>query len=282
MNERPLYFGPERSLLGILSLPEEPRPGAPTVLLLNAGLLHRVGPNRLHVDLARKLAAEGISSFRFDMSGIGDSDHTGGDLLYIERSVNDVVEAMNLLERVADTRQFVAAGLCTGAFNSFRAALVDGRVTGCVLLDGYSYPTTRSRIREQKARLLSAKRWGDFAMRKFGRRAPAETAGRDLVLFENEEVPKERFEKELATLVERGVRMLFVYTRFGPLSYNYQDQLFDAFPAIDLRPIASVVYFPGADHTFTLPGNRHKLIEDVTGWIGRNFPALSMTDRGNR
>jgi dienelactone hydrolase len=258
-------------MLGILSLPEVPRADAPTLLLLNAGLLHRVGPNRLHVDLARRLATSGFSSFRFDMSGIGDSDHGGSDLLYIERSVSDVIEAMDLVQRLVNIDQFVTAGLCTGAFNSFRAALADERIKGCALLDGYSYPTIRSQLRYQRTRILDARRWSGFLRRKLANRHREQAAQRNLVVFENEVVPKERFEDELATLIDRDVRMLFVYTRFGPLSYSYPDQLFDAFPGIDLRRTASVRYYPDADHTFTLPGNRSRLVEDITSWMTENF-----------
>ena len=87
MIERPLYFGERSNLLGVLTAPAAPHPGSPAVILLNAGLLHRVGPNRLHVDVARRLAEAGFTSLRFDMSGVGDSELPGdGGLLDIERS----------------------------------------------------------------------------------------------------------------------------------------------------------------------------------------------------
>ena len=58
MNEQPRFFGPGGGLFGIETLPAQRREGAPTVLLLNAGLLHRVGPNRFNVELARRLAGD--------------------------------------------------------------------------------------------------------------------------------------------------------------------------------------------------------------------------------
>ena len=74
MNEQALSLGPNHSIVGILTSPPRgvARKGI-AVLLLNAGLIHHVGPNRLYVRLARVLASMGFSTVRFDFSGIGDS-----------------------------------------------------------------------------------------------------------------------------------------------------------------------------------------------------------------
>src|ERR1044072_1198890 len=45
----------------------------PTIVFFNAGMIHRIGPNRIHVKLARKLSNEGYDVFRFDLGGQGDS-----------------------------------------------------------------------------------------------------------------------------------------------------------------------------------------------------------------
>src|SRR5205823_3052307 len=43
------------------------------IVLLDAGATYRIGPNRLHVELARRLARDGDLVLRIDQSGIGDS-----------------------------------------------------------------------------------------------------------------------------------------------------------------------------------------------------------------
>jgi len=74
MQERVVQFGPDRGLVGILTLPDAgAEVDAPHVVLLNSGIIHRVGSSRLHVDLARALSSVGVAAFRFDLSGIGDS-----------------------------------------------------------------------------------------------------------------------------------------------------------------------------------------------------------------
>ena len=44
-------------------------PPRATVVMLNAGLIHRVGPFRMNIELAERLARRGIDLFRFDAVG---------------------------------------------------------------------------------------------------------------------------------------------------------------------------------------------------------------------
>src|SRR5689334_7177370 len=79
--EEPLHFGEDGRLFGILTMPTAQAHSmgdVPVFVFLSAGLLHRVGPARLHVRLARELARMGFSSFRVDLAGIGDSRKRSG------------------------------------------------------------------------------------------------------------------------------------------------------------------------------------------------------------
>lgn len=275
MRESIIYFGEDRNLLGVLTLPDAPSPGAPAVILLNAGLLHRVGPNRLHVEIARRLAEDGYPCLRFDMAGVGDSKIVEGDVLYIERSRQDVIDSMDALEETVGVGRFVLMGLCTGAYNAFRAALVDERVVGCALLDGYSYPTLRSHVVDYGRRVFELDRWVRYVKRLLGSSGPGEgTVQGDLVVFENEVVPKDRFARELSALVERQTQLLLVYTALGPLRFTYPRQLHDAFRDIDLDACATVRFYPEADHTFTLPGHRARLLDDIDAWMRTAFAGV--------
>ena len=71
VTERAVALGSHR-LYGI----ETVGPGrvvGPKILFLSSGNESHIGPNRLWVDLARRLAGRGFSCLRFDLSGIGDS-----------------------------------------------------------------------------------------------------------------------------------------------------------------------------------------------------------------
>ena len=62
VTEEPIYFGAGGRLTGILTQPRSLRDESralPRFVFLNAGLLHRVGPNRLYTFLARELASRG-------------------------------------------------------------------------------------------------------------------------------------------------------------------------------------------------------------------------------
>ena len=83
MREQVVMVGDELPLVGVLSEPEVDNNPTPrvAVILLNSGVIHRVGSCRLSVTLARSLCEKaGLTTFRFDFSGIGDSDARRGTL----------------------------------------------------------------------------------------------------------------------------------------------------------------------------------------------------------
>ena len=96
MKEQVCQFGPGDNLLGILTTPDEDKKvdGAPIAIILNAGIVHRIGPFRLHVDLARKLANLGFTTLRLDLSGLGDSQARSGKIESNQsRALLDVTDA---------------------------------------------------------------------------------------------------------------------------------------------------------------------------------------------
>ena len=66
-------FGTSHRLFGVLVKPRVASADRPAVIMTNAGTVHRIGPHRLYVDLARELAELGFTVLRMDLSGIGDS-----------------------------------------------------------------------------------------------------------------------------------------------------------------------------------------------------------------
>jgi len=72
IEERMVRFGADHRLFGVLTRTSTSA-DRPVVVIFNAGAVHRVGPNRVSVTLARELAAAGLAVLRFDLEGIGDS-----------------------------------------------------------------------------------------------------------------------------------------------------------------------------------------------------------------
>ena len=106
MNETVCQFGPDQGLTGILTQPSDSVrvTDAPVALIFNAGIVHNIGPFRLHVDIARMLAAAGFSSLRIDVSGLGDSKTRTGKFVGKNRAIQDAVDAMDYSGRTPRSR----------------------------------------------------------------------------------------------------------------------------------------------------------------------------------
>jgi hypothetical protein len=282
MKEIVCRFGRYLHLAGVATLPESGRADAraPMVLMLNAGLLHRVGPHRMSVVLARQLAEAGIASFRFDIGGRGDSesgtDAEGGE----QQALADIVDAMDFAGRRFQVDKFVTFGLCAGADRGHAMALNDARIVGGILLDGHGFRTLGYYFKHYLPRLLRVKVWLNL-LRRHLTREPADDAAAEL----NQRRPfgaRESVSRELQTLVDRGARMLYIYT--GGVAqeyYNYGGQFWDMFHDLDARGRIAVEYFPDSDHTFTHAADRGKLLNAVGNWL-RNFPGLPPHDEKRR
>ena len=273
MIEHPILLGRDGRLTGLVSLPGEAAtdPTPVVVLFLNAGLIHRVGPNRMYVDMARHLAGRGFPSVRYDMSGIGDSDRSPVERSYVEQTVADITEAMDDLESRFGAKRFVLIGLCTGAYSALAAAPGDERVVGCVLIDGYAYPTRKYRLKNLVWKTSQPWRWKRYALRMLGLGTNERSTAVDATLvFQPEQLDRDSFERRIETLTKRGCRLHISYTRFGMQPYNYRNQFFDEFPDLD-GEMVSLLYLAHADHTFALPVPRAELISSIGDWMGRHF-----------
>lgn len=277
MRDEVLQLGSEGQLVGIVSHPAGPgRTAAPAVLLLNAGVLHRVGPHRLHVLLARQIAARGNASLRLDLGGIGDSISSSDAATFRDSAVADTRLAMTGLATASGAQRFVLFGVCAGADNSIATALVDDRVAGIVLVDPHTYATRRSQLRDLRARVAKrgslgeVARWGLRVARRRVRLAIDRARGVGPPPAEGREPPPiATFRAELTQLIDRGVRVLAIYSGIHGAGYNEADQLFELFP--ELRGRMDHVYFPDANHTFTELAAQRALIETITAWIARRF-----------
>jgi dienelactone hydrolase len=110
------------------------------MVLLNAGAIRRIGPNRMWVEAARRWAARGIASLRLDVEGIGDADgavapYTQDSALYVPELIPQVTTALDAVQRRGIANRFALAGLCGGAYWSLHAALDDSRVSACVMFN---------------------------------------------------------------------------------------------------------------------------------------------------
>jgi pimeloyl-ACP methyl ester carboxylesterase len=273
MKERAYSFGESGGLFGVFTEPDVPS-DRPTVILLNAGLVHRVGPFRINVDLARRLAALGFSTLRMDLSGLGDSAPRPGEPDLHRRVLADLKDAMDFLAEKRGASRFVVGGICSGAINAHRAAVADPRVVGAIMLDGYAYSTPQFLLRRYGPRLADP----GAALRFVGRQVsnlvtspPAATPCEDDEILSQDFPPKERIAAELRQLMERNVALLFIYSGNWYLYFNYRDQIHDNFPDVPFGDRLTVEHFADADHTYTLLEDRERLFATMLGWMQERF-----------
>ena len=94
----PQDFG---DLSGILTTPRDG--GSPLCLvMLNAGAIRRIGPNRMWVEAARRWAERGVSSLRLDVEAIGEADgavspYADDNALYVDALIPQVQAAIAVL-----------------------------------------------------------------------------------------------------------------------------------------------------------------------------------------
>lgn len=132
----PQGFG---NLSGVLT---SPAAGAQPVCLvmLNAGAIRRIGPNRMWVEAARRWAARGVPSLRLDVESIGEADgavspYADDNSLYVEELIPQVKEAIAFLAQQGVAERFVTAGLCAGAYWAMHAGLDDPRVSAALMFN---------------------------------------------------------------------------------------------------------------------------------------------------
>lgn len=273
MIERSIAFGPGGGLIGTICLPEAGAPpGAVGQVLFNAGVVHRVGPHRINVRLARMLARRGIPSIRFDLAGQGDSARARGDLPFERQAVADLRAAMDTLAAACGASRFALFGFCSGGCHGYETAQVDARVAGLVLYDTYIYPTARSRLNAVLAPIRSRglapvalgwlrrqpAAWAARARRWLGREAPRLPPQGDVGYFR---VPsKAEFARTVRALQERGARVAVMYSSGFP-AYNYAGQFRDAFRGTGIEDTVSCEYFPDMGHTATLLAVQARFME---------------------
>lgn len=289
MNQTPVLFGPARSLMGMITTPVGQESAPVACLLLNMGANHRVGPHRINVKLAHALAARGISNIRFDLGGLGDSAPPVGSGHYLTQAVNDVRAAMDLMQQKLGIRQFLIAGLCSGAVNALATAVADVRVVGISMFDSYAFPNRRSRWERTFWRALAApanpaflgkaKRGflrtlarlnGRLGPARFGRSKSAAMAASDapLNILDDEISPAVSasvFRRSMTQLADRKVAVHMLFSG----SLHVRDRNRDQLGPFRHEPFTQNVHYEfirEIDHTLTTMVAQQLFVKSISDW----------------
>jgi len=288
MIEDAVRFGATQSLVGILTTPSDRDAdgGLPAVILLNSGLVHRPGPNRIYVKIARSLAAMGYAALRFDFSGIGDSGVREDNLPFARSCVIETQEAMDFLNTHQGSNTFILMGICSGALASLRTARQDPRVVGAVLINPAYHLHDRddadldaTLINRTQARhywrilLRSSFRGkglvraltGRIAYRTILKAVMTAACGAARPQRQRASTPEDAG-ADLLKLAKRGARVLHVCSEGDPSSDYLRTVLGSRLDEWRASGLLELEVIPGTNHTFMLLEHQEYLVHVVRDW----------------
>lgn len=272
LKEQAYVFGRNDSLIGIRTEPATGPSRRTAIVIPNAGIIHRVGPSRFVVELARFLARDGYRVFRFDLSGIGDSPASTEPVGRDEIATRDLLDAID--HTLADARadRVVLLGLCSGADDSLVAAPRHDRVAGLVLIDPGINPTRGYYRRRMLSRLRSPRSWWNIIsgrslwLRVRERIAPEASPPPPPELYrESPSIEEQR--KCIRTLVGRGAYFLYIVTGGAAEWCNHPVQVLETHPDVFDMERLRLEWRPDADHLFSAAAQRTWLQSLVHGWL---------------
>jgi hypothetical protein len=242
LTERPVFFGSDSVLFGIVTEPRQGEIRRRAVILLNAGADYHIGPNRIHVTLARDWASRGYVALRMDLAGIGDSetrsDQPENDV-FPPAAIDDIRAAVELLRGRYRAGDITVFGLCSGAYHALRAAVAELPVNRILMVNPQNYfwregmALTDLQLAEvvynpglYRRRMLSLAAWQRFLGGRVNMLRIAkiyvyrpllalESTLRDMARRMHIRLPND-LGSELEEIVRRGVKTVFVFARGEP------------------------------------------------------------------
>jgi exosortase A-associated hydrolase 1 len=279
VSEIPIVFDCDGDrLLGIHHRPE--RCSDIGVLIIVGGPQYRVGSHRQFLLLARRLADAGISSFRFDCRGMGDSegDPAGFDAISgeLKSAIDTFCEAQPGLKRI------VLWGLCDAAAAAMLYAHCDSRVSSMVLLN----PWVTTQAGQAKTllkhyyvgRLLSKEFWkrlfsGDVGLRR-SVNSLLGNLGRVLRTKDANEAGTEEWPTSFVNRMQQGFgefngSSLFIISGDDLTAAEFEDLVAASRPWRKLmrRTSCQTVRLEAADHTFSTDEWRRFVEKTTIDWV---------------
>jgi len=293
VREKPLRLDTGSSVLfGILTDTLDAHAGADRagtrgVVMLNAGSVHRIGPDRMWVQLARAWAARGFVVLRLDISGIGDSPPRQGqpeNEVYSGQALEDVALALNYMRDRLGVQRLHLLGLCSGAYHAFKAAAAGHAIDSAVMINPLTFHWREGTVMDQelleadvlevahryRRTVFSREPWVKLLRGQLHLRLVTEVVVRRVssalidALRDWARVLGLHFEQDLAeallATVERGIRLSFVFAATSPGYDLLRRQGGRVVNRLRHRGGLSIDLVEDADHTFTHYEARKRLI----------------------
>lgn len=264
VRERPLSFaqGFGRAF-GVLAEPAVGSDGGLCAVLLNAGAVRNVGPNRIWVETARRWAARGVPTLRLDLEGIGEADGTAPPDVrdfYLPKYEEQLRLVLDRLQELGEGERFLLVGLCAGGYWAFREGQADPRVCRLLLLNSGALAWDPALVDQREARKLtraSQRHWwgrllrGEVGARKLLsalRSLLSGLAGLPRRLFgRGRRSLRGEIEAGLDRLEASGKGVVLAFSGGEPLARELES--YGILAELERRQLVEAVALPGSDHT---------------------------------
>jgi hypothetical protein len=253
-----------------------------TVVIATTGYDPMAGWGRVHVELARRLAAKGIASFRFDSAGAGESPEVPGrkkQVLYDKIQLEDIKLARERIRDEGLSGNVMIYGRCSGGYSAFRAAVEDPAWDACIAVNPYGFrwrfkglPRSlkgywgRLTAPDFKKQLLSGELDIRAALQNIGIRAldrVAHPVSKVLPGFRGWAQLNAFVYKDFQTLADRGVQVTIVYSEGDEAQDSFNAHFRTDGSGLGDFPNAQFQLIPDADHNVTPREAREKLLQIV-------------------
>ena len=263
MKEIACQFGDNKRLSGIMTLSnQEASTSNKAIVFLNAGLVTRHGPYRIHTRIARLAAQYGLNSLRFDYGDLGYSQPEQSGNSLITRTNNEIKEALDYLQSELRINQFILFGLCSGAEDGFRYADIDERVKGVIMIDSFSYKIPQNALISCLFRFQS---WVFRKLRKLKNKPyyQKKLAHKEANLIDYQYMPRSECNQIMTHLIQRNVAIHFIYTSGIAYPFRYKEQFWTIFPELKPYKLATLDYLPTIGHVQLFEDERGHLLEVI-------------------
>jgi hypothetical protein len=276
MREESFCFGPARNLPGTLTIPDGGNERRVGLVLFNSGVIHRVGPHRLNVRIARALSRAGFASLRFDLSSVGDGSPAPRARTFEAQAIDDLRLAIDAVCERTGVGAVAIYGICSGAVQAFEAARVDRRVAGLFLQDGFAFPTAKTHVRRFTLPLLTEpSRVLRAIVRRLHRSPTGDAPDAPRAVGSGADAPPAgsagwtpaEFALALDELAARGTRVRLLSTGSILDLYNYPGQFAERVPVRSDPSIVRCDFAPDIDHTVSNAHARRALLGRIEAWI---------------
>jgi pimeloyl-ACP methyl ester carboxylesterase len=271
-------------ILGVITEPKKDNIKGITIVFLHGWAGYRIGPHRMIVDYARKLAGLGFHCVRFDFRGKGFSqlDEEPNN----KTQLSDLECILNKLHELELSDKIILAGICSGARLALYYAMKGERaIDGVIEL---STPLLRPENQAQVELTRSKSLLGDYYKKAFRK----ETW---LKLFNNELKFRLIFRIILKPVIN-SIQFLFrknalakksIPTKQNEAFVNFKGEILaihgekDPETEVALKQVINLTckygipfekhIIKGANHSFYSIDWKNEIFEIIQGWLGKRY-----------